>query len=159
MGRRGPSPKPLKLLEAGGSWLARHRTAEPQPPSGSPPRPDDLGVIALACWDRLAANLAALGLQGTTDYDTMRAYCLMWERYEKMSAVVRKKGEIVETDYGPKIRAEAHAANKLQAALAKMQMEFALTPGARARIGSSRGVVEKPKQDKKQGKARLISGA
>jgi phage terminase small subunit len=113
--KRGPPPKPAKILAHRGSSLAKPRLlAEPPAPAGLPVRPDWEPGKALECWDWLVTQLEAMGLLSSADQRVMERYCVMAAEWPTLE---------------PKERI------KSAGALLAIEREYGLTPSARARIG------------------------
>src|SRR5581483_7260694 len=96
MGRRGPPPTPTKILELRGSWRAKERPGEPQPPPGAPPMPEWLSEEARAEWQRMAPELEALGLLSVLDRAALAAYCQAYAELVEATALLNREGRVLE---------------------------------------------------------------
>lgn len=141
MGLRGPAPTPTAILKTRGSKMAKYeRTREPQPTPDAPPCPAHLDKPERAAWDDLAPKLAAMGVLTSVDGNALERYCVLWVRWRKVSEFIAKYGETypIKDDAG-KIKCfmpfpQVAIVNKLGEALLRLEVQFGLTPAARARI-------------------------
>lgn len=137
MGKRGPKPTPTAILKARGSWRAKAREHEPQPGRGVPRMPPWMMPEAKRIWQRLAPQLAAMGVLTTVDGDALTRYCQSLARWRRAQVILGRKGDTysTKTDAGHQVikpRPEVAIAGKLDGVLAKLEGQFGLTPSARA---------------------------
>ena len=60
MARPGPKPTPTSVLKERGSWLAKLRGDEPEPPGDEGEMPEGLGVGGSEAWDAIRTALGYL---------------------------------------------------------------------------------------------------
>lgn len=171
MGARGPAPTPTAILEMRGSWLAKTRHGEPQPPQGKPECPRHLTKPQREVWRRLCRVLSSMCVLTTVDGAQLERYCvyyLRWRECESFLAqhgltymlrsddpycYIGRKGEdgsaFVRFVEYPQVK-ESH---RLHDALRKIEANFGLTPAARARLRTS---DEAPESGDDEGKARFF---
>ncbi len=135
MGKRGPRPTPTATLKRRGSWRAKARKAEPQPPSGVPACPQWLSLEARQIWDALVPHLHAAGLATSVDTLCLARYCLLYIRWRRAERALRRYGQVMRLGRRKgyaQVRPEAAIARNLHQALLQIEREFGLTPAARA---------------------------
>jgi phage terminase small subunit len=116
MGRRGPPRTPTALLKLRGSWRAKTRQDEPQPPPGLPVCPDWLNPEEAAEWQRLVALLAASDVVSVLDATELARYCRLLVKWRNYKDPTRP------------------GAVRIAPTLAQLSAEFGLTPASRARV-------------------------
>lgn len=103
----------------------------PEPPVlAQYPAPEWLEPAAREEWERLAPQLAAIGLLSVADLPAFAAYCTEF-------AIFRRAGEELATRPKARLKAQAQligARRKAAAEIRKWAAEFGLTPSARMRI-------------------------
>ena len=131
MGKRGPAPRPSKVLKLIGSGLPGTRTELPA--SGKrPPCPSWLSREGKAEWKRIVPKLEALGIIDQVDRAALSAYCETWNQFYQAVKTLRKEGETFKTPAG---YIQQHPAvsilNAARQALIKFASQFGLTPSGR----------------------------
>lgn len=96
---RPPVPTALKILRGNPGKRPLNKN-EPQPEVEIPDCPPHLDEEAKAEWERLAAELAALGILTNIDRGVLATYCLSWSRWVKAELMVQKTGEILKSKDG-----------------------------------------------------------
>lgn len=94
----GANPKPthLKIL-TGNPGKRPLPTLEPQPVKASPDPPPDLTGEALAEWNRLAPELARLGLLTVIDRPFLVVLCEAWATYRLARDILARDGVLVKS--------------------------------------------------------------
>ena len=136
MGRRGPPPKPtsLKLL-AGNPGKRPLNRREPQPERRTPQCPRQLTPSAKREWRRISKELASLGLLTRIDRAPLAVYCQAWARWLECEDRLRKHGVVVRGADGTPVQSPYfRIANEAMKQMARMLIEFGMTPSARSRI-------------------------
>lgn len=141
---RGRKPKPTAMKKLTGNAGKRPlNNAEPMPPTGTPECPPHLDAEAVAEWSRLTAILSDMGLLTHADKAAMAIYCQSWSQMIAAQMKLRKEGAVVTTPKGYPIQNPwLSIANAAAKQLAKILVEFGLTPASRARVK----VPEKPQK-------------
>lgn len=145
MGARGPLPTPTAILEARGSWRAGEREGEPRPPPGRPECPECLGPLARAEWERIGAQLEAMGLLAACDQAALAAYCDAWEEFASAAAACTRllTGDptlLLDPTFERLLRTKRQAA----AQLVRLAGHFGLSPATRTRIKVTAPEEKKP---------------
>lgn len=145
MGQRGPKPTPTKVLKLRGSWLAKTRDGEPQPPSELPPCPAWLDRASKELFRTLARQLVEAGILTRLDRQALTRYCVLSIRWRKMEQFIQTHGEVCEVysepddegrrsllkiDLYPQVR----LASTLATELLRIEHHFGLTPSARTAL-------------------------
>ena len=140
MGRRGPAPTPTAMLKLRGSWRAKTREGEPQPPPGRPKCPQWLDDDAKKVWRQLVPQLDEMGVLTKVDANALARYCRLWSRWRQAEAFIDRHGEVypLKDEHG-KVRyfqqfPQVSIANKLAQQLTRLEQEFGMTPSARSQI-------------------------
>ncbi len=136
MGARGPAPKPtaLRKLEGNPGKRALPKN-EPQPEIGVAECPAWLSADAQAEWQRVAPELARLGILALIDAMTLAAYCEAFSRWKQAVEMMGKDGIVFVTVAGYVAQHPAVGiANKAMAEMLKFGRELGLTPSARGRM-------------------------
>ena len=144
MGSRGPAATPTAVLKIRGSRLAREREkqGEPQPDRGVPVRPHSVTKESRAVWSAVTKMLDEMAVLTRVDGGQLERYCIMFVQWRQIQRVLAKFSDtderLVGTLGNDKMRtivrlawAESH---KLDAGLKQIEMQFGLTPAARARL-------------------------
>lgn len=140
MGARGPAPTPHKLLALRGSWRAEHSRDTVQAPPQIPEPPSWLGAEARPIWDKVTAQLGALGLLAAVDEMPLARYCEMMVRWIKAKEFVDKHGDshpvLGKRDrvIGMKLVPQMKILKEFGAELRSLEAQFGMTPAARTRI-------------------------
>jgi len=128
-------PKALNDLQ-GDRGKRRRYQREPEPPKGVPDCPQHLDEIAKAKWFETANILQDMNVLSKADGDALELYCSAYARYRKAQDDVKKFGGVVVSAKN-KVPFPSPWAKMLNDAfdqLTKMQIQFGLTPAARARM-------------------------
>lgn len=117
----GPPRTPTSVLEKRGSWLVKDRKmTEPQPERGRPTCPNALKDDARKLWRKLVPMLDAMGVLTRIDGTVLERYCVLMVKWRHNEAHPTEKS----FDKGL----------RLNEALLKLEVQFGLTPSARARL-------------------------
>jgi P27 family predicted phage terminase small subunit len=134
---RGRKPKPttLKLL-TGIPGKRALNDREPTGPPGMPTCPAWLDSEAQAEWNRVTAELDAMGILSLADRSALTAYCKAWSRWVEAEEQVRKFGMIVKSpEKGFPMKSPwLCIADQALEAMRKLMVEFGLTPSSRSRL-------------------------
>ncbi|MCL2640451.1 MAG: phage terminase small subunit P27 family [Phycisphaerales bacterium] len=145
VGERGPAPTPSAIKEARGTYRA-DRAAPHEPKAvGKPTCPKWLPPEAKREFHRLVKELAALGVLGRIDGNSLARYCATWLRWNRMLEPLLKhpSAEImVYKDTNGRVKAmqvsAAHSVVKsLAEELGRLEGSFGMTPSARTRISTT----------------------
>jgi P27 family predicted phage terminase small subunit len=141
-GRR-PKQTAVKILE-GNPGKRRLNAAEMQPEPGVPDPPEVLNLdpVALDEWNRIAPQLAALGVLTRLDAVALSAYCMRFARMIESQKLIDRYGMLLLE--GKKIRRNPAIRfwNDALRELLRWGVEFGLTPASRSRIR-----IEKPQEE------------
>lgn len=135
----GPAPTPTALKKLKGERKDRINHDEPQPDIGKPDRPQLLSTEAKREWNRIAGELARIGVLALVDRATLAAYCEAWAEWARLTKETQQivaNGEQYIT--GANGVFYAHPTFKLRdqanSYFLKCAAELGLTPSARSRI-------------------------
>lgn len=145
---RGPIPKPKAINDLKGDTHKRRRhTTEPEPPKTKPTCPEHLDEIAKVQWRHTAEQLELMGLLSGADAMALEMFAAAYSRYRQAEAKVNEGlGVMPGKDTGfPMITAYQTIMNQNLEVCRRYQLEYGLTPGARARLA----VPNQPKEDGK----------
>lgn len=140
MGRRGPKPTPTSILRARGSWRAKTRSREPQPPRARPTCPRWLRPDAKRTWRALVPQLQAMGVLAGIDRNALAQYCTVFARWREAEEFLQKHGPIIvlRNKDGEMIRyidrPEVDRAKGLLSLLQQIGSRFGLTPADRVAL-------------------------
>ncbi len=145
MGKRGPKPKPTKVLEMRGSRRAKINKNEPKPKRKRPTKPKHFCKRGVQLWNKAARLLMGMGLLTEADGFPLERYIDMLVEYEKARDDLAKNGQIIDVkmwneEYqifevvSRKMNPAFRVFSKLNEALNRLEQEFGLTPSARSRI-------------------------
>ena len=138
MGERGPARTPTRVLALRGSWRAKTRALEPEPPPGRPRCPRWLAREAKRVWRDLLPQLDRMGLLARCDRLALARYCQMWAKWRECEEWMSEHGDVYpEKDAEGRVvglREYPHVARsiRLSEALLRLEKQFGLTPSARA---------------------------
>lgn len=122
----GRKPKPIALHIADGTFRKdRHAPAGATEKAAFPERPASLDGEARKFWDRIAAELAPLGLLGKIDVPLLESLCEMHSLYAAALAEAKRNPLSKEARVGL-----THYADHYH----RLLSECGLTPVARARL-------------------------
>jgi P27 family predicted phage terminase small subunit len=154
-GPRGPAPTPTPILKLRGSRLAkgREKQGEPSPERGRPERPSNIVSESRKLWTKLTGLLDDMGVLTKIDGGQLERYCLMFVQWRQLQRVIQRMSgtddalilSLKRDDTRPILRNAWAESHRLDAALKQIEMQFGLTPAARARLsclvnGNSDGV-------------------
>lgn len=147
MGKRGPAPRPSKILKLIGSREAGKRAELPS--SGkAPAMPSWLDREAKAEWKRVTSRLEDLKILDQVDRGALAAYCLTWSQFYRAVKTVRKEGETFKTPAGYIQQHPAVAIiNASRQALLKFYGQFGLSPSGRVGLSASEESIKDPLSD------------
>lgn len=144
MGKRGPAPTPTAILKMRGSPLARDREkqGEPMPERGIPDRPAHVKNSARKLWTNLTKMLDDMGVLTRIDGGQLERYCLMFVQWRQLQRVLHKfnntddllAGALKNDESRPIVRNAWSESHRLDNALKQIEVQFGLTPAARARL-------------------------
>ena len=136
MGKRGPIPKSNKQEILEGNPSKRPLKGKPpQPKKGIPTCPDWLSPEAHQEWQRVAPELARLGLLNELDTALFAGYCTSYSLWHLTQEVLITQGSVYVTLKGklearPEVAIAKMAAEQMNA----LASEFGLTPASRLRM-------------------------
>jgi P27 family predicted phage terminase small subunit len=133
---RGPKPTPTPLRIIRGNPGKRPLPKnEPKAEPYLPPAPSTLSPEARKEWRRVGRELRRLGLVSNIDRALLAAYCEAWARFVEANDKLRQYGSIVKTPNGmPTQSPYLQIVNKATEQLAKIAVEFGMSPSARTRV-------------------------
>lgn len=144
MGTRGPASTPTNILKLRGSRLAREREkqGEPQPDRGIPTRPAGVTNESRAVWSAVTKMLDDMQVLTVIDGGQLERYCIMFVQWRQIQRVIAKFsgtdemliGSLRNDETRPIVRNAWLESHKLDAGLKQIEMQFGLTPAARARL-------------------------
>jgi P27 family predicted phage terminase small subunit len=136
MTRRGAKPLPTKLKVVRGTL--RKDRANPREPAVQPeipPCPPELSPTAKAEWERIAPELAMLGLLARIDRSALALYCESYARWIDAISAIQQYGAVVKSPSGYPIQSPyVGIANKAGEQVRLMLSEFGMTPSSRTRV-------------------------
>jgi phage terminase small subunit len=117
----GGRPTPTAILQARGSWRAKVRArTEPQVDPGLPECPLPLHGEAQRTWERMCAQLSAVGILSTIDGTALARYCELWARWCALASSADLDHLIT------MLRISEH--------LLKIEVQYGLTPASRPNV-------------------------
>ena len=144
MGSRGTASTPTSILKIRGSRLAREREkqGEPQPDRGIPTRPSSVVKESRAVWTAVTKMIDDMAVLTRVDGGQLERYCLMFVQWRQIQRVLAKFSDTDERLVGSLgndktrviMRLAWQESHKLDAGLKQIEMQFGLTPAARARL-------------------------
>lgn len=145
MGRRGPPPTPSKLLKARGSWRAAEREGEPEA-SGTPTIPACLekDETAKDIWTEVCHELDDMGLLASADKWAIAAYCIACAQLSRTTEELATQLLTTETNRGETSNPLVTIQHKAMEKIAKLGMQFGLSPSARVGLRVDK---QKPESD------------
>jgi P27 family predicted phage terminase small subunit len=110
---------------------------EPRPEAAIPEAPAELSPAARAEWDRLAAELGALGMLTNLDRAALAAYCGAYALWAEATEAIQKYGAMIKSPQGFPIQSPYLAiANRQAEIMMRIASEFGFTPASRSRIAT-----------------------
>jgi P27 family predicted phage terminase small subunit len=142
---RGRKPLPSNVVRLRGNpGKRRINDLEPRPEPRAPTCPACLGEEARREWQRLAKELARLGLLTGIDRGALAAYCQAHALWLEAVQAIERYGTMVKSPNGYPMQSPYVAlANKQVEIMVRIAAEFGMTPSARTRIR----VGERPPDD------------
>ncbi len=135
MTRPGPRPKPAALRLLHGDTGHRAKRNSPQPRPIRPECPGWLLPEAKGEWERVAPELARLGLLTLLDRAAFAGYCQAYARWQAAERFLEINGDVVKAQSGYLMpRPEVAIARAERRAMVQLAVEFGFTPSARSRI-------------------------
>ena len=133
---KGRKPKPARLKILCGRVGEQKKAVPPAPDPAIPECPEHLSDLARGEWQRLAAELYALGLLTKLDRAALAAACVCWARWvESEQQMTETGGAVIKSPNGYPIQNPyLSIANEALRQLKGYLIELGLTPGSRGRI-------------------------
>jgi P27 family predicted phage terminase small subunit len=130
---RKPTPTALKLLK--GTRRDRIPQSEPRPRSTRPKCPGHLDAVAKAEWKRLLPILERMRVLTEADGAALAIYCEDFSLLRKAEEDIASSGILTEAGTGGwKTNPAVTIAAGCRMRMARMLVEFGLTPSARTRV-------------------------
>ena len=135
----GPPKLPTALKKARGTLQpCRTPKSEPTPVPGVPDPPASMDGEARAEWDRIAPELAKLGVLSRIDRTMLTLYCEAWADYLDASEKVKTTGKVLKTEAGNFQENPYFSIKKRCAELChKFAVEFGMSAASRTRIAAA----------------------
>lgn len=133
---RNPNPTQLKIL-SGNPGKRPIPTNEPKPVAASPDPPPHLKGEALAEWNRLAPELAKLGLLTVADRPFLVVFVEAWAAYRVAAGILAEQGPLVKSarEDGQYVKNPAAQVARDQAdIMLRYGSRFGLSPSDRVRL-------------------------
>ncbi len=145
---RGRKPLPSNVVRLrGDAGKRRPNDAEPRPEPRAPACPSALGPEARKEWQRLARELAALGLLTGIDRGALAAYCQAHALWVEAVQAIERYGTMVKSPNGFPMQSPYVAlANKQVEIMVRIAAEFGMTPSSRTRIRTGERAPDDPFQ-------------
>jgi P27 family predicted phage terminase small subunit len=138
MARRGRKPKPARLKILEGTRRDRRNSGGPRPAAEAPAPPDHLDTLGREAWQRLAPQLAAMGLLTELEGEALSLYCVTYSRWRLALEELHSIGISVETGQGSlKPNPAAAVVAESSRLMASLLAEFGLTPASRSRVAAA----------------------
>jgi P27 family predicted phage terminase small subunit len=132
---RKPAPKELKVLR--GDRADRIPADAPDAILERPAMPHYLEGDAAEEWERVCGELEALGVLSKTDRAAIAVYCVAYGTWRKACREVEAGGVTTTTDKGSEKTSPAVSVmNAAATQMARLLVEFGLTPSARSRVNA-----------------------
>lgn len=141
---RGPKPTPtaLKIVRGNPGKRALPKD-EPKPEAGAD-APDWLSPDAAAHWPLIARQLEDAQVLTVMDAPALALYCEAFARWKKANDHVLQHGQVIKSPTGVlKQSPYVLIANKAHDQMAKLLVEFGMTPSSRSRVSKA-----KPDEDR-----------
>ena len=161
MGRTGPAPTPIAILEARGSPRATRGRKTVSVEVNAPECPEWLSDDAKAYWRVLIPQLIAQGTVNEIDEKSIARYCEAWAEYRLLTAFINENGRtyvVMEKGFAKSRRAypEVGMRERASQTMLRFEQEFGLTPSSRSRISAN--VKEEKQTNKSRFFPRLSAG-
>src|ERR671918_1644652 len=133
---RGRKPLPSNVVRLRGNpGKRRLNNAEPRPAAKAPSCPPCLGDEARKEWQRLAKELAELGLLTGLDRGLLAAYCQAHALWVEAGSSIERYGTMVRSPNRFPMQSHYVAvANRQVDIMVRIASEFGMTPSSRTRI-------------------------
>lgn len=142
---RGRKPVPTQLRLIKGNPGRRPIPEGPDVPTGIPEKPAHLSEAAAKEWDIVAPQLHDAGLLSPIDRAVLAAYCQAFGRWAEAEEALKTHGPLVKSPSGfPMVSPYLTVANKAFEQMAKMAVEFGMSPSSRSRVKAEKPVKESP---------------
>ena len=123
----------------------RLNDAEPRPTTKAPPCPGCLGDAARKEWQRLARELAELGLLTRIDRGLLAAYCQAHALWVEAVSSIERYGTMIKSPNGHPMQSPYVAVvNRQVEIMGRIAAEFGMTPSSRSRIRAGAPALEDP---------------
>ncbi|MBI5092286.1 MAG: P27 family phage terminase small subunit [Candidatus Hydrogenedentes bacterium] len=99
MGKRGPQPTPVEILEARGSRNIKNRE-QPEFRPNCPPCPDYMPKRGREYWEHIVPIVSRSRVLTEADWGSLCALCLAWSEIWKAHATLEVEGRYVEGQKG-----------------------------------------------------------
>ena len=138
MGKRGPTPNPTSLRQAGRRHSLDRSTISPE--TGRPSCPAWLALEGKKEWRRVVPLLEAMGLLAEVDRALLAAYCQYWADWQHYVVLLQQSGAVItmKTKGGeeayPVQNPCVGLANNAFDRLMKLAVQFGFTPSARVSL-------------------------
>lgn len=130
---RKPTPTALKIIRGNPGKRALPKD-EPKPELGAE-APDWLSPVAAEHWPLIAKQLEAAQVLTVMDAPALALYCEAFACWKQASDHVQKHGQVYKSPTGVlKQSPYLLIANKAHDQMAKMLIEFGMTPSSRSRV-------------------------
>jgi P27 family predicted phage terminase small subunit len=135
---RGRKPVPTHIKAITGNPGKRPLNIdEPIPAPVIPDCPPELGAIAKAEWERLAADLVKLRLLTPLDRAALATYCAAYELWSEAITAIQTYGSMIKSPQGfPMQSPYLSIANRQAEIMLRVASEFGFTPASRSRIAA-----------------------
>lgn len=137
---KGRKRTPTKILEMRGSWLAKTRPNEPQPPPAAPRAPTWLDAEGKRIWHTWWKRLSACGMLTQADEVAFARYCQtlarwielerFWQKHGAVHPLRDAAGNVTSFAIFPQIGLYLRLSDQLL----KFEAAFGLTPSSRATV-------------------------
>jgi P27 family predicted phage terminase small subunit len=136
---KGRKPKP--------PGLSTRRPDRPKdgPQTRLPACPPHLQGEARKEWSRVGRKLLAYGLVTDVDRSALAIYCQAWSRWVEAEQQLAKYGTVIKSPNGYPMQSPYLAiANKAMDQMAKILVEFGMSPSSRSRVSAVRQPARAP---------------
>lgn len=138
---RGRKPKPIETKRAAGNPGKRKLQDGIDKVDGLPEAPDHLSELAREEWDRIVAQMTAMGTLGRENRAVLAIYCQNWGLLVTAENMVAVEGAVTKA---PKTGVAMHnpwltVARRASEIVARLAAELGLTPASRQRVAATGG--------------------
>jgi P27 family predicted phage terminase small subunit len=138
------------MKRAQGTYRAdRAPKNEPMPTLGLPQRPVwlDKDPDAAAEYDRIVPELESLGLVTKIDGGALEGYLSSYSRAVKADRIIRTRGLVVKTPFGPKANPAVAIAKQAWVEVRNFGARFGLNPADRSRVNTPEKPIKRKPDD------------